>query len=348
MKYKQVCVFISIFVFILLGCNNSQQRVNSFEEITYKRMLNKNIFIAYGGQLIPVKDYLFGIEYSLDTCFYQLGLKNNLFERFGNKGQGPNDFLMPQSIQYISDTVVGVYDMLQRSYVMLDISLPLENRNTKKLKVTSFDHFSFQVLKTCFDQYIGIGPYENGMFELLDSTGNTINYFFEFPFKDNDEKEINNRLRAMAYQGEIVLNPKRNKLVYACGHGNIIQFYEIKNNSIEVIKKIENSYPDYVPDEMGGGVSAVMKKENKVDFVSIYATNEYVYALYSGLSLNDFIVNNKQVSGNLLYIYTWKGEIKRTIKLNMDCRYICATPDNKILYAVSDCPEPDIIYFELP
>ena len=54
-------------------------------------------------------------------------------------------------------------------------------------------------------------------------------HFMEYPYKDGDEKQIANRLRGMAYQGIIRLNPFMDKFVYAVNTSEIIHFYKINN-----------------------------------------------------------------------------------------------------------------------
>jgi hypothetical protein len=328
------------------GCSHKENAILHIEEKRHSKVENKNRFIATSAPIIPVGDYIIGMDYALDTCFYYLGLENDMFKRFGLRGQGPDEYLYPQLIQYINDTILGVYDAMKREYSWI-LNPITPDDHPKKGRTILFDQFSFQILHTCFDQYVGMGPYENGMFELYDSTGKRINCFYAFPYKDNDEKSINNRLRAMAYQGSTVLNPQKDKMAYACTHGDIIHFYAIKEHAIEVIKKIENSYPDYVPQTVGDGIAVAMKKENKVRYLSLYATDEFVYALYSGTSASEFLKNNKSFCGDLLYIYTWNGEIKRKVKLDIECLHICVTHDNKTLYAIAECPDPDLICFEL-
>jgi hypothetical protein len=151
----------------------------------------------------------------------------------------------------------------------------------------------------------------------------------------------------MAYQGNIVLNQQKDKMMYTCSNGDIVHFYEIKENSIEIIKKIEDIYPEYIPQTIGGGISAAMKKENKVGYLSLYSTEMFVYALYSGALASEFLRNNKSFSADMLYVYDWDGNIKRKIKLDMECRYICVSDDNKRLYAIAEIPEPEILYYEL-
>jgi hypothetical protein len=339
-------IFI-ILLLLLAGCTNKEKRIVPVEDLFHKSITNRNYFIGSVGPIILVDSYIIGLEYSLDTCFYYLGLENDVFKRFGNRGQGPDEYVYPDLIEYVNDTVLGVYDMMKREYIELSIPFPSVN-HSGKIKTISFEEPSFSMQSVCFNRYIGTGPYENGMFKLYDSTGKMTNHFYEFPYRDNDERNLSNRFRSMAYQGHITLNPQKNKMAYACTDGEIIHFYELTKDSIEIIKKTENIYPEYVPQTIGDGISAAMKKENKVGYLSLYSTDTFVYALYSGVSANDFFKTNTFFSGNILYIYDWKGNIKRKIKLDIACVHICISNDDKKMYAIAEYPEPTIVYHYCP
>ena len=49
-------------------------------------------------------------------------------------------------------------------------------------------------------------------------------FLWNIHIKDGDEKQIANRLRGMAYQGIIRLNPFMDKFVYAVNTSEIIHF----------------------------------------------------------------------------------------------------------------------------
>jgi hypothetical protein len=123
--------FILLFL-LFIGCANKDKVIIPVEEITHKKITNQNVFVGTGGPMILINSYIVGMEYTLDTCFYYLGLENDIFDRFGNRGQGSDEYLYPKSIEYINDTILGVYDMMKREYIKVSIPTALENRSKKK------------------------------------------------------------------------------------------------------------------------------------------------------------------------------------------------------------------------
>ena len=85
---------------------------------------------------------------------------------------------------------------------------------------------SLNICPTQYDTYLGLGFYENNMFSL---TGKHIGsrYYYEYPYRDKQEKEVKNRLRGMAYQGTLSSNKSLNRFVFAIGSAPIFSLYSL-------------------------------------------------------------------------------------------------------------------------
>ena len=223
MKYKLLCCqFIGFF--FLCGCLNSKQ-AESIAVLNHQTINLDEDFVGYGGFLALHQDIIVGIEMasSMPPFFYfkQNGSSQTL-SHFGNRGQGPNDFLMPYSIQYIHNQTMGTWNLMTGTYY--EFRIPNENEELKIDKKIRFETPLTRITKTSFNQYIGLSADER-MFLLADSTGKPIHTFFEYPYQDNDERQF--ATRAHAYQGTLATNPSKNKFVYSSFHGEIIHFYAI-------------------------------------------------------------------------------------------------------------------------
>ena len=96
-------------------------------------------FIGYGGFLTYFNNTIVGLDFSpsMNPFFYVKlnGSTQTLFQ-FGNKGQGPNDFIRPQSIQYISGQTIGVFDIMLKTYC--EFSIPVETVDVTIVKKVIF------------------------------------------------------------------------------------------------------------------------------------------------------------------------------------------------------------------
>jgi hypothetical protein len=327
---------------ILLSCSNNKKPIQ--EQTIYHNAISDEIFIGRGGNMIFLSDSIIvGIDDNRANLFFRLNCNIPSICNFGNKGQGPDDFIAPFSIQRINANTIACFDALLKHYSEIELS---DDCAFKKKNKIFFPELNFRVIKTIQDKYIGLGLYDKNMFILFDSVGNTINSFFEYPYRDKKEKSVANRLRAMAYQGVIEASPDKTKFIYTTDRSDIIHFYEIEEDTVKIIKKIENSYPDYVTEEGAKGFSAPIKKENIVCYVCAFATNKYVYLLYSGTSFADANVK-AFTDAETIFVYDWKGNLKSAYHLDIPCLAFCVTSDDTRIWAIANDPDPKIVYFGL-
>ena len=344
MKYRLLSIQF-ICLLLLCSCAHHKQ-AESISMLHHQTIDLGEDFMGYGGFLAYSQGLVAGLEYAPSMqpffCLKQDRTSQTFF-RFGSKGRGPNEFLMPFSIQYLNNQTIGVWDAMFNTYY--EFAIPNEHEGIKIDKEIKFQARSTRIIKTAFNQYIGLASNE-GMFILVDSTGALINTFFEYPFQNSTEYKLTTR--AHAYQGTLAINPSQNKFVYSSYHGEIIHFYEIENNNIETIAKIENEYPLYRIDENERAIGAAYGANGKNGYIATYATDNFVYAIFSGKTLLEQgkIVN---FEGIILRIFDWKGALVKEYELDVPCSYLCVSDDDRKIWAIASMPKLDItmVLFEL-
>ena len=303
-------LFTFAFIILLISCTVQEEEVN-YTPIVHKSINIKNGYIGKPGPIIFIDNKIIGIDFMLDSCFFYINTINPELHRFGTRGQGPNDFLFPYTLQFLNKNLLGVYDITAKKYNEIEIKDSI--KLTKSYPIHN-DFMAFNYKKLPNNQYLSIGAYKDAMFIITDSLGENKKSFYQYPYKDNHEKSIKNHLRAMAYQGNLCCNYSNDQLVYTSLMGNIIHFYKLNNNQLEIINKIE----------------------------------QYIYLLYSGIKIEDFIKKNEELHGNKLFIYNWKGKKISNLKLDVNCFSITVSPDNRTLWGIANNPDPELVYFELP
>ena len=181
MARKRIFLFFSIILFM----SSCQQKATESFEMLNHYIVDDDLFIGNGGYMVHLNNNrIVGIDNVAPTCFYLLNIDSSSYAicNFGNKGQGPNDFISPFSLQLIDEVTLGSYDISLRRF--FEFSVFQNCSQYDMLKTTIFlDAPSYIIFKTAYNQYIGIGTYENEMFIIFDSEGEKINSFYEFPFK---------------------------------------------------------------------------------------------------------------------------------------------------------------------
>lgn len=341
-------LFIIALLSVFYSCKKAEHPPKYTYSITHKKINISNNYIGKGGPMMIMNNNIIGIDYGMDTCFYCINTTTNYLYRFGNRGQGPNEFINPITLQYLDSNTFGSYDIMSRKFNEIHFSTENMNFKIKKSNIVSTSLLSFYFLKSNNNQYIGLGPYKNSMFISVDSLGEINNYYYNYPYKDSNEENIKNHLRAMAYQGKLTINPSKSKFVYTSSLGEILHFYEISKDNIKYTKKIEKEYPIYTTQEEKDGFGAPLSSENMISYICSYATEEYVYFLYSGEKLDAFLKESVVLNANNMHIYDWNGNFIKNIKLDVKCSYFCISSDNKKMWAIIEDPDPTIVYFDLP
>lgn len=338
---KQISI-LSFLILHIFSCSSPKDEEHHIV-LKHNPIHSEELLIGHGGFLIPYKEMIIGMEGSPSLApFYCLKPNETplKFYHFGNRGQGPNDFLHPFSFQLINDDLVGVVDMSANMY--LEFRIPKENDEIEIIKRIKFDTTPFRMIKTAFDQHIGLSMQE-GLFILVDSTGKAIKSFFEYPYRNKEERQLDNKHRAFAYQGSLSANPSKTKCVYTSMSGDIIHFYELENNNIKLITKIENEYPRYKNDSNAESSGVIFGSNNRIGHISSYATEDFVYTLFSGKKLEE--PNSYEAS--ILRVFDWKGMLKNEYKLDIPCSFLCVSEDESRLWAIATTPETSLVYFDL-
>jgi hypothetical protein len=245
---------------------------------------------------------------------------------------------MPFSIQHIHNQTIGVYDSSASMYYEFDI--PNEKEEVILYKKIKFADAQIRIIKTNYDQYIGLSML-NGLFIMSDSTGQTVNSFFEYPYKNESEHQLENKYRAFGYQGTFAVNPSKTKFSYSTFYGEVIHFYDIEKDNIKLISKIENEYPLYKKrdDDVTG---VIVGTESLIGYLATFATDRYVYALFSGKKAED-----KIWEARTLRIFDWNGILTKEYELDVPSSYLCVSDDDSKLWTVASNPDSELVYFDL-
>lgn len=343
--YNSMKYYVSLIQVILLFASCSNQKKTEPLLLNHQTIDIGDDFIGYGGFLAFSPDAIVGIDYAPSMqpffCLKQNESPQTLFY-FGGKGRGPNEFVMPYSIQHIDRQLIGIFDVTTMTYY--ESPIPCENDEIVINKSVKIHSQVSRIIKTSFNQYIGLA-FDERMFSLMDSTGILVSSFFEYPYRDNKERKMADR--SSAYQGTLSINPSKNRFVYSSYKGEIIHLYEIENNNIKTIAKIENDYPVYKGIfDTGVGAGIAYGANGKLGYIATYVTDNFVYAIFCGETL---LEHGRKVNyeGKILRVFDWNGVLVKEYEFDVPCSYFCVSDDDNIIWAIASNPDISIVYFVL-
>lgn len=316
-----------------------------FQKLVSKPCLDEELILGHPYLMQYADSSLLIYDDIGDSLFLLIDLKeNNRVYRFGRKGEGDNEFLQVFAFCNMkSDSVFGVYDTYKCD--LREINLNKVRRGEMDFPVLLKDTLSsIKLALTKYDTYLGLGFYENNMLSL---TGDSIGrkFFFEYPYKDNRERTVPNRLRGMAYQGTLCSNQSLDKFLYVVRSAPIFMLYSVNKDEIEKTYEWVGGYPDYKTEETNEYRAAPMSPDNKVSFIMSYATDSYVYLLYSGKSVRD--AGGKAFKANVIYRLTWDGKPVNKFEMDYPLTNFCVSDDDAILYALADIGEAELVQYVL-
>ncbi len=260
----------------------------------------------------------------------------------GRKGQGGNEFIMPMEYLPCGDTAIAVFDYANKRLSALSVDDFLNQRNEPEVCYKDTFSGTIKLFPTKFNTELSFGFYDDCMF-YLQKNNQILQKLGDFPYRDAQEKQIENRLRGLAYQGTLQNNPSNDKFVYAVNSAEIVYFYHIDSTSVRKVCEYQYSYPQYQPMQEGDARAAPISADNIRTFIDATASNHFVYLLYSGKTYKE--EGMKSFEGTIVYVFDWSGKAYKKYILNLPVFRFCVDKDDRAIYAFSNNPDPVLVRF---
>lgn len=338
MKQKLTILLLSI---IVLSCSDERKQVQ-ITPLNFQTIKIDSLIIGQSYGMLLVDSNLLIADSQGDSLFHWVNLNTLTAKDVGQIGQGSNEYLTFDNFYRIGKNY-GFYDGQLRSaneILFSEKGVSLK----KKVRFESLDYRYYRVIPTAFGTYIGTGPYRKGLFAISDSAGQLINAVGEQPYRDETERKIPELGRAMAYQGKLVASPKGDRLVNAIYTSPMIYFYQLSPTGVTLVNSFIECYPEYRPDLGENSYASAMNRNNKLGYMNIAATDQYVYALYSGKSTAE--AGLSAFCGNKIRVFDWNGNLQKEYIFDMDISCFCVTPDDRTIYAIGLVDDYELVKAE--
>lgn len=247
----------------------------------------------------------------------------------GIKGKGPGE--LPNSmveIRTINDTLylfklttnsISFYD--KESFVHDSLPLPFKEIVFQKYK----GNFDILPLGNSFVSR----PTIKTRFALYNNTGEFLDQYLEYP-KLNES--VDSASIDFIFRNYSITEPKpdKSKFVSLTFCGGILEIFEIKESKIH--KLVEKIILD--PNIKGTkDFIHIIKDDTNMGFYSVYTTDNYIYASYSGLSHKNFRKNN--ILLDYITVFDWDGQIKDIYKVEGGLLDLAIDESSNIIYIVT-------------
>jgi hypothetical protein len=355
--FKNAFHILLIYTFLLLlnsSCTSTNSK-KSEDFFSIKKELFSEVIIKSDSLKDPwdlcIKDtFLIVGNFKADPLLEIYGLSGKCYKKTLHIGRGPSEILYIGQIQSnLSDDLFYVYDVLGRKLLEYDIKSLLNKeiyspKNYFDLVKNSKADVVINKILTAKDYLICDNKTPEGRILLMKKDGTPIDYFLNFPGKVLPEiSDIDN---ASLFGSYLTVNPQNDHLAMATSMAKMIDIFKLQPNSIDSVWAFYESMPNDVTIQGGDGYSqAFFTPKSKISYLDVASSKKYVYALYSGLTLND---PNCEY-GNVIKVISWDGNETFEIKTDKVLKSIEVDTDDLYLYGVSLNEEKgaEIVKFKL-
>lgn len=335
---KQILLFLFISILICFqSCKTSS--VDEIHSIKESKLLEgKNIDniknLCYNG-IIANDSILLINDWCSDSVLFS-AYDAHSFKHLGNfchKGVGPNEFLSPFFTRNIissnSQLEFSIYDLNRKKYAEYAITKKkLSDKNKLKplLFVDSPESIFPCMNLTRTDKYYIAQNIQNNneLFSVFNKKTNSKIIIDYKPITKN--KVDDNQWKNLISTNTLIANEQKSKIVCCLKYYNRILIY---NYDGELLKELQlGESIDPVPGKNYFNVS-----ENSFIYsLDAYATDQYFYVLWGGLSKKSY--NTNQAHHSYVLCFNWDGDLVNSFKLPRSI-LIAINQSNTTLFSVS-------------
>ncbi len=292
---------------------------------------------------ITQADSLIIIATQRDTLFHVYDKKENYLGGFGQIGEGPYELpfytLIQDVITHNSAIVAFIYN--QNRQTLFGVDIPASTQVTEP--VVKQEYKLPQELKGAYrfhylDKESIVGIYDDRFSRLLDHKSGGFYYYVEpdtfetFPLI-NLEVESNGASPGWIMHAGMNLNirmmavsPDRTQIALLINRSPKLEIFRVGSHSPDRYLL----HPD--PPEDIFNIDLVIENAITIYFEDLYATDDYLYMLYSGRLLSDDESHEKY-----LQVIDWSGLPHKQFKFpaSYDLRSVVVDEENKVIYGMS-------------
>lgn len=337
-------ILFASLLLLLVGCSEEKEPI-PVEELHHVAFDFPEAIIGYAKDIQTDGDWLIISDSKQDSLFHRIDLNKSLYMgMFGLKGQGPEEIIYPSRMNALGNGCFSCYDSNRNELKLLSLETDGDEVAISRL-FRCHNFMTFDVASLSDNRFILNGETNSAMFALINAEGGVLSLSDTYPYKDEEEKKIPDRFRAMAYQGTLRVN-SNGHFAYAIIGAKQLHLYKVENDSIVKIGEVIDGYGHYEPDMSTEGAYSVAHYANSPEsYMDLAVTDDYVYALYSGRTFKEYQM--QVYEGETIYVYNWKGVLQKAYKLDVPITKFCIDEQEKKIYATANMPEPTIVSFDL-
>ena len=255
-------------------------------------------------------------------------------------GRGPGEFSQAYSISvYENSFIINDPRNYQLTHIPKDVFIDPVKRDYSKFRVDNiqFSGLPLNVLPIDSDNYVIIGPIrtsENRRFTRINVDEGTTMLFGSHNSFDSNIDPSTIQLTHREYG-----TSSNGKGLFATGkyHRDQIEIFNFEGKPIATYKGLDYNEINFKVD---GNQYVLDTDNNIIAYVDITSNNDYIYALYSGKTLN----NSQRNFGDIIVVIDWEGRFITSFRIDQQALKIAVNEENSLLLVGVETEEESGLY----
>ena len=174
------------------------------------------------------------------------------------------------------------------------------------------------------DALVGIGPFENGRYQIYNKQGDLAQEVGAYPF---DGENMDPQRRFFLYQGYLCSQPDGKHFALGSCYSDNLEFYSVEGNEVKLLRRYETE-----------GVKATFENTIKLDnscllaYKEKYSTEKYCYMLYSGKTYEENMF--RKMWATHIFVFDWNGNFVKSFRLDNEVISFCVDESNNTIYGI--------------
>ena len=333
-------VCLSLLLLSACGSSHTEEPSVTMQQLQHERIELPDMLLASPGGIQQMGDELLIIDFRSDSLFHRVHVpRREYLGQYGQRGQGPEDFIHPVSLNPYDRNALCCYDQGTRRLKVIERD-SLTHRLHNSTLLTCNGPWNFDVIPFGEGRFVVQGCIQDSLFAVIDGDGEPVCLAGEHPYKDDRERSLNPHFRAMAYQGPFRITPS-GKMAFATANSKIMYIYRLEQDRLQPVNIQAEWYSDYMPESNKGGGFSVVFKSSVVAYRDLSLSDSRIYALYSGR-----LYREKGWYCQYIHAYDWEGNLKEQYQLDVPIIFFCVDESAHRIYGIASQPNPELVQFE--
>jgi hypothetical protein len=323
-----------LILFLFFASCSDEGRLNKdptkyFKSVEYlegRAVLTFDDYEVYRPTSFVMKDDYVYVQNRDEVMLCAINRSTNEVETLLKRGQGPDEAVNITYITLSGDAVIS-----RESNKRFIIEIPFHSNKTEFTSLP-FEYGAPTSIIKGQDGYVMLGNFKEGRYMYYKPSTGKAAFFGDYrvPYK---YKRLDNFTKSLIYlSSKLAIKPDGSRFVAVHFNSGVIDINGFRNDSIVNLKQVDFHYQEIYVEGGRDRPRVYTKRSNKNCFFDVETSDEHIYAIYSGKSLDE--AGRSLDHCDYLMVFDWDGNPAGCYRVHVPLYAICYNKQDNALYGV--------------